>query len=66
MTPSPIEVLASLPIVLDPREVERLLGYVPGRQRPSPPVLARIDEMIGESRELIDARGCYTIRELPW
>jgi len=65
MTPSPIEVMRPFPIVVDPREVERLLGYVPGRKRPAPPVLARIDEMIGESRELIDARGCYTIRELP-
>jgi hypothetical protein len=49
---------------VESREVWRLLGYPPGRSRPTPLVIARIDEMLDASRSLIEARGCYTITRL--
>ena len=52
------------PFHLETREVWRLLGYPPGRSRPTPLVIARIEEMLEESRALIDPRGCYTIKSL--
>ena len=61
MTP---RVLDRAPFRLETREVWRLLGYPPSRGRPTPLVVARIDEMIEESRALIEPRGCYTIESL--
>jgi hypothetical protein len=49
---------------LDPREVWRLLGYVRGRKVPSAPVRERIDQMIVESRDLVEPRGAYAIEDL--
>lgn len=60
-----IEVLENVPFHLETREVVRLLGYVPGRKPPAPPVARRIEEMTAESRDLVEPRGCYTIRSLP-
>lgn len=54
-----------VPFHLESREVSRLLGYPPGRGRPTPLVVARIDEMLDASRTLIEPRGCYTIKRLP-
>jgi hypothetical protein len=59
-----LEILQSLSFTLDPREIVRLLGYVPGRRPPSKPVLSRIEEMTGESHGLVEARGCYAITRL--
>lgn len=59
-----IEALERVGFVLDRREVERLLGYVPGRSAPSPRVRERIDEMVAESRDLVEPRGCYVVRDL--
>jgi hypothetical protein len=49
---------------LEAREVSRLLGYPPGRSRPTPLVVARIDEMLDASRTLIEPRGCYMVKRL--
>lgn len=64
MAETPIEVLEHVPFTLEMREVVRLLGYVPGRRRPAPPVAARIEEMLAESRGLVEPRGCYAIKTL--
>jgi len=59
-----VEVLERVPFALERREVVRLLGYAPGRRPPTAPVAARIEEMVAESRELVEARGCYAIKTL--
>jgi hypothetical protein len=59
-----IAVLADVEHRVERREVERLLGYVPGRRPPSPAVAARIDEMIAEARGLVRPRACYTLKSL--
>lgn len=64
MGETPVEVLADVPFTLERREVVRLLGYVPGRRPPAPPVAARIEEMLSESRELVESRGCYAVKTL--
>ncbi len=65
MGETPIEVLQHVPFTLELREVVRLLGYVPGRRPPAPPVAARIEEMVAESRGLVEPRGSYAIKTLP-
>ncbi|HET7294807.1 MAG TPA: hypothetical protein VFM88_20455 [Vicinamibacteria bacterium] len=57
-------VVERAPFRLETREVWRLLGYPPSRGRPTPLVLARIEEMIEESRALIEPRACYTVTSL--
>ena len=64
MEEAPVEVLEQVPFTLELREVVRLLGYVPGRRPPTPPVAARIEEMVAESRSLVEPRGCYAIKTL--
>lgn len=64
MSPGRIEVLDSIGYALDPGEVVRLLGYVPGRRAPAAPVTRRIEEMTAEARDLVKPRGCYTIQAL--
>jgi hypothetical protein len=64
MGESPVEVLERVPFTLERREVVRLLGYVPGRRVPAPPVAVRIEEMVAESRALVEPRGCYAIKTL--
>lgn len=64
MEEAPVEVLEQVPFTLELREVVRLLGYVPGRRPPTPPVAARIEEMVAESRSLVEPRGCYAIKSL--
>ena len=59
-----VEVLESVRFTLDRREVWRLLGYVPGRKPPAPPVLARIEELLAESSGLVEPRGCYAVQGL--
>jgi len=59
-----VEVLADIPFTLERREVVRLLGYVPGRRPPAPPVATRIEEMVAESRGLVEPRACYAIKTL--
>lgn len=59
-----VHVFESVSFKLDPLEVHRLLSYVPGRRPPTRPILQRIDEMIAESRTLIEARSCCAIRRL--
>ncbi len=56
-----LEVFESVAFTLDPREIVRLLGYVPGRKPPSRPVQSRIAEMTAESHGLVDPRACYAI-----
>jgi hypothetical protein len=57
-----IEVFERIEFVVDRKEVARLLGYVPGCRPPSPQVGERIEEMLAASRDLIEPRGCYTVR----
>lgn len=64
MTPGRIEVLEKVEYQLDPGEVVRLLGYLPGRRAPAAPVAHRIEEMTAEARDLVKPRGCYTIKAL--
>ena len=59
-----IEVFERVDFAVDRKEVQRLLGYVPGRRLPSPQVLERIEEMMVASRDLLEPRGCYTVRRL--
>ena len=59
-----VHVFENVPFALDPLEVHRLLSYVPGRRPPTRPILQRIEEMISESRTLIEPRGAYAIRRL--
>lgn len=61
----PVEVLDRIEYQLDPREVLRLLGYASGRRSPAPAVLRRIEEMTAEAGDLVEPRGCYTVRALP-
>jgi hypothetical protein len=65
MGEAPVEVLEHVSFTLERREVVRLLGYTPGRKPPAPPVAARIEEMVAESRLLVEPRGCYAIKTLP-
>jgi hypothetical protein len=60
-----VEVIDSIEVRLDPREVRRLLGYVPGRRPPAAAVARRIEEMTAEAGSLLQPRGCYTMRDLP-
>lgn len=59
-----IQVLDGIDYGVDPREIVRLLGYVPGRRPPSPAVALRIDEMSRVASDLVEPRGCYTIQRL--
>jgi len=59
-----VEVLEPVRFTLELREVVRLLGYTPGRRPPTPPVAARIEEMVAESRGLVEPRGCYGLKTL--
>jgi cobalamin-dependent methionine synthase I len=59
-----IAVLERIEYRLDPGEVLRLLGYVPGRRVPAPAVLSRVGEMTSEALDRIEPRGCYTIQDL--
>lgn len=64
MRPGHIEVLDPIDYEVDPREVVRLLGYVPGRRPPSPAVALRVEEMTDVAGDLVEPRGCYTIQRL--
>jgi len=54
--PPGLQVLADLPLAIDPAEVLRFQGYKQGRDVPSPEVRALFDEALAEGRRLMAPR----------